>query len=114
MDKAMRCRLLLLLRCSELSLRAAQGTGEQTLFDAQRGRSSRGVVRCGKRSGELRQLQGGTGGRKGEKICLRAGDVVDYTPLIGPSLVAVKGGSDTNTAARDFARGLNINAYYLL
>jgi hypothetical protein len=34
--------------------------------------------------------------------------------LIGPSLAAVKGGGDTNKAARDFARILNGSAYYVL
>lgn len=66
------------------------------------------------RSAKLRQYSGGTGQRKGERICVRERDLVDIEPLVGPSLQAVKGGGDTNRAARDFARGLNLSAYYIL
>ena len=52
--------------------------------------------------------------RKGERICVRASDVPDYGPLIGPSLAAVKGGGDTNNDARDMARALNASAFYVL
>ena len=69
------------------------------------------------RSAQLRQVSGGsagTGERKGAHICVRASDVPDYGPLIGPSLAAVKGGGDTNNDARDMARALNASAFYVL
>lgn len=66
------------------------------------------------RSAQLRAYSAGTGQPKGEKICVRESDVPDYGPLIGPSLAAVKGGGDTNNAARDMARALNASAFYVL
>ena len=89
-------------------------TGQQTLFDRTGIVHPEALFDVESRSAKLRQYNGGTGSRNGERICNRQKDLVDLGPLIGPSLVAVKGGGDTNKAARDFARALNISAYYIL
>ena len=89
-------------------------TGEQTLFDRSSIVHPEALFDVASRSAKLRQYNGGTGGRNGDRICIREKDLVDLGPLIGPSLVAVKGGGDTNNAARDFARAVNLSAYYVL
>lgn len=66
------------------------------------------------RSAQLRSWSAGTGEMKGTRYCLRASDVPDLAPLVGPSLAAVKGGGDSNNAARDMARALNGTAFYVL
>jgi hypothetical protein len=66
------------------------------------------------RSAEIRSYSAGTGAPKGEPFCVRERDVPPYGPLLGPSLAAVKGGGETNNAARDMARALNSSAYYVL
>ena len=89
-------------------------TGGQTLFDSSQVIHPEALFDVASRSAKLRQFDSRTRGKKGDAICLRERDVDDYGPLIGPSLVAIKGGRETNTAGRDFARALNENAYYLL
>lgn len=66
------------------------------------------------RSAALRQYSAGTGDMKGTRYCVRASDVPDLAPLVGPSLAAVKAGGDSNNTARDMARALNASAYYVL
>jgi Alginate lyase len=89
-------------------------TGEQTLFDRNKVTHPEALFDVAPRSAKLRAFNGGSGGRNGDRICLRARDLVDYGPLMGPSLAAVKAGGDSNRAARDFARAVNGNTYYLL
>ena len=89
-------------------------TDEQTLFDRSSIVHPEALFDVPSRSAKLRQHNGGTGGRNGDRICIREKDLVDLGPLIAPSLVAVKGGGDTNNAARDFARAVNLSAYYVL
>ena len=89
-------------------------TGEQTLFHRSDVVHPEALFDVASRSAQLRAYNGGTGGRKGDRICMRAKDLVDLGPLIGPSLVAVKGGGDTNKNARNFARAVNMQAYYVL
>jgi hypothetical protein len=89
-------------------------TGEPTIFDRADVAHPEALFDVESRSAKLRQFNGGTGGRNGDKVCVRERDLVDYEPLVGPSLAAVKGGGETNKAARDFARALNGSAYYVL
>jgi poly(beta-D-mannuronate) lyase len=89
-------------------------TGQQTLFDRSQVAHPEALFDVASRSAKLRQYNGGTGMRNGERICPREKDLVAIGPLVGPSLVAVKGGGDTNRAARDFARALNMSAYRIL
>ena len=89
-------------------------TGEQTLFHRSDVVHPEALFDVASRSAQLRAYNGGTGGRKGDRICMRANDLVDLGTLIGPSLVAVKGGGDTNKNARNFARAVNMQAYYVL
>ena len=105
---------LLLLGLLGLTATACTTTGEQTIFDRSQVIHPEALFDVASRSAKLRQFNGGTGGRNGDRICVRERDLVDYGPLIGPSLAAVKGGGDTNRAARDFARALNVSAYYVL
>jgi poly(beta-D-mannuronate) lyase len=98
-----------------LAVAGCTATGRQTLFDRGQVVHPEALFDVASRSAVLRKIQGGKDiGVLGDKICLREQDVSDYGPLIGPSLGAIKGGRETNRAARDFARGLNRNAYYLL
>ena len=66
------------------------------------------------RSMLVRTYSAGTGEMKGTRYCLRASDVPDLAPFVAPSLAAVKGGGDSNNAARDMARALNATAFYVL
>jgi hypothetical protein len=104
------CLLVLLGLCTT----ACTTTGEQTIFHRRQVVHPEALFDVASRSAKLRQIHGGSGGRYGDRICVRERDLVDYGPLIGPSLAAVKGGGDTNRAARDFARAVNISAYYVL
>lgn len=92
----------------------AATTGQQTLFDRGQVIHPEALFDVESRSAKLRGYNGGTGGRNGDRICVRDRDLVDIQPLVGPSLAAVKGGGDTNRPARDFARALNLSAYYVL
>ena len=106
---------LLLLGLLGLAASACAPTGEQaSIFARSQVSHPEALFDVVSRNAKLRQYNGGTGGRNGDRICLRARDLVDLQPLIGPSLVAVKGGGDSNRAARDFARALNGSAYYVL
>jgi hypothetical protein len=89
-------------------------TGQQTLFDRGQVAHPEALFDVASRSAKLRQYNGGTGMRNGERICPREKDLVAIGPLVGPSLAAVKGGGDTNRAARDFARAVNLSAYQIL
>ena len=110
----MHCKRLLLIGLAGLAAACATTASQPSIF------SGAGVVHpealfdVASRSAQLRQYSAGTGQRKGERICVRASDVPDYGPLLGPSLAAVKGGGDTNNDARDMARALNNDAYYIL
>lgn len=92
----------------------AVATDEPTIFDYSAVPHPEALFDVPSRSAALRRVSAGTGDRKGERICPRATDIPDLGPLIGPSLAAVKGGGDTNNAARDLARALNTSAYYIL
>src|SRR6478735_7095293 len=89
-------------------------TGQQTLFDGSQVVHPEALFDVASRSAKLRQYNGGTGMRNGERICVRERDLVNVDALVGPSLAAVKGGGDSNKAARDFARAVNLSAYYIL
>lgn len=97
-----------------LALTGCATTGEQTLFDRSNIVHPEALFDVESRSAKLRQYNGGTGARNGERICNRQKDLIALGPLIGPSLGAVKAGGDSNKAARDFARALNVSAYYVL
>ena len=91
--------------------------GQPTIFDHTGVHHPEALFDVATRSAQLRQVTGGSAKRKGEQgaqICVRASDVPDYGPLIGPSLAAVRGGGDTNNDARDMARALNASAFYIL
>ena len=92
--------------------------GQPTIFDHTGVHHPEALFDVATRSAKLRQVSGGSAKRKGERkgaqICVRASDVPDYGPLIGPSLAAVRGGGDTNNDARDMARALNASAFYIL
>ncbi len=105
---------LLALALLGLVVTGCATTGQQTLFDRTGIVHPEALFDVESRSAKLRQYNGGTGLPKGERICIRQKDLVALEPLIGPSLAAVKGGGDTNKAARDFARALNLDAYYIL
>ena len=93
---------------------ACTTAGETTMFDRGQVVHPEALFDVANRSAGLRRFHAGSGGRIGDRICVRESDLVDYEPLIGPSLRAVKGGGETNNAARDFARALNARAYYVL
>ena len=109
---SLRTRLLLLVLLG-LGVAACTTPGEQTIFDRQVVHPE-ALFDVPSRSAQIRRTHGGTGGRVGDRICVRERDLVDYGPLVGPSLAAVKGGGDTNRDARDFARALNMSAFYVL
>ena len=109
----LRVRLVVLALLATL-VASCSTTGTQTLFDGTQVVHPEALFDVASRSAKLRQYNGGTGMRNGERICVRERDLVDVSPLIGPSLAAVKGGGDSNKAARDFARALNLSAYYIL
>jgi hypothetical protein len=89
-------------------------TSAPTLFDRSQVSHPEALFDVARRSAELRRFDAGSGGRNGDRICVRTSDLVDYGPLIGPSLAVVRGGAETNNAARDFARAVNGSAYYVL
>jgi hypothetical protein len=66
------------------------------------------------RAAALRRNDGRTGAPVGERICPRARDVVDWQPLLEPSLTAMAAGPTGTLAPRDFARALNGSAYRVL
>lgn len=104
----------LLLGLAVLAAGCAVAPTGPTIFDHTAVHHPEALFDVASRSAALRQVSGGTGQRKGERICLRASDVPDYGPLLPRSLVAVKGGGETNNDARDMARALNSSAYYIL
>jgi hypothetical protein len=89
-------------------------TAGPTIFDRTGVHHPEALFDVATRSAQVRQISAGTGAPRGERICVRASDVPDYGPLLGPSLAAVKGGGETNNAARDMARALNLSAYHNL
>jgi hypothetical protein len=105
--------LLLGIVCLATAMCATTG-GEPALFDRSQVRHPEALFDVASRSAELRRFDAGSGGRNGDRICVREKDLVDYRPLIGPSLAAIRAGGDTNNAARDFARAVNASAYYVL
>jgi hypothetical protein len=66
------------------------------------------------RSAALQRNDGRTGARIGERVCPRERDLVDYEPLVGPSLAAMDAGAAYTRAPRDFGRALNVSAYRVL
>lgn len=67
------------------------------------------------RSAALRRPDYSTGGRKGDRVCVRAQDVRDLSPLVGPSLAAMRRGPVAYTQApRDYARAVNDAAFRVL
>jgi len=104
----------LLLAVTVATAGCAATSTQPTIFDRTAVHHPEALFDVASRSAQLRQVSAGTGQRKGERICMRASDVPDYGPLLGPSLAAVKGGGDTNNAARDMARALNASAFYIL
>jgi Alginate lyase len=92
----------------------ATATGQQTLFDPAGVPHPDALFDVASRSAKLRSVDGATGGRRGDRICVRDTDVPDVEALAGPSLAAIKSGGDSNLAARDFARALNLSAYHML
>lgn len=89
-------------------------TTQPTIFDRAQVTHPEALFDVATRSAQLRRHDAGSGGREGDRICVRESDLVELGPLIGPSLAAVKGGGDTNNDARDLARAVNASAYYVL
>jgi hypothetical protein len=104
----------LLLGLAVLAAGCAATSLQPTIFDRAAVHHPEALFDVASRSAQLRQVSAGTGQRQGERICMRASDIPDYGPLLGPSLGAVKGGGETNNAARDMARALNASAFYIL
>ncbi len=104
----------LLLGLAVLATGCAATSTQPTIFDRTAVNHPEALFDVASRSAELRKVSAGTGQRKGERLCTRVSDISDYDPLLGPSLAAVKGGGDTNNAARDMARALNASAFYIL
>jgi hypothetical protein len=69
-----------------------------------------------RRSSALHANNGSTGAFRGVPICPQERDIVDYGPLVQPSVAAFPAGAkpEYTRAPRDFGRALNISAYRVL